>query len=87
MNILLLLVMLSLVGCIAVPVKRSFPAAPAEIQVACPELKQTDISTTKLSDVISLVAKNYGQYHECQAKVDSWIEWHKTQKTIFESVK
>jgi hypothetical protein len=43
--------------------------------------------TTKLSEVVSVVAKNYGQYQECQIKSETWVEWYKTQKQIFESVK
>jgi hypothetical protein len=43
--------------------------------------------TTKLSDVVDIVVTNYGQYKECQVKVDSWIDWYNTQKQIFESVK
>ena len=53
---------------------------------ACPDLKQTD-DTTKLSEVIKVVTENYSEYHECKTKVDTWIKWYTTQKTIFESVK
>jgi hypothetical protein len=52
----------------------------------CPDLKQTD-QTTKLSDILKVVTENYSQYHECRVRVDSWMEWYKTQKQIFESVK
>ena len=53
---------------------------------ACPDLKKTE-STEKLSEVLKVVVDNYGQYHECKVKVDTWVEWYKTQKDIFESVK
>ena len=53
---------------------------------ACPDLKKTD-QTEKLSEVLKVVVDNYGQYHECKIKVDTWAEWYKTQKDIFESVK
>lgn len=76
-----------IVGCSTpTPVKRSFPDVPQEIIVACPELKQTQ-QTEKLSDVLKIVTENYGQYHECSAKVDAWTQWYKTQKEIFDSVK
>lgn len=77
---------LLLSACTAVPVDRKFPTVPAELQQACPDLKLVN-PTTKLSDVVDIVVTNYGQYKECQVKVDSWIDWYNTQKQIFESVK
>ena len=71
---------------IVTPVKRNFPEVPEEIRVACPDLKQTQ-QTDKLSDVLKVVTENYGSYYECQAKVDAWNDWYKTQKEIFDSVK
>ena len=44
-------------------------------------------ATKKLSDVLLVVTKNYGQYNECSIRVDSWIEWYNQQKKIFDSVK
>jgi hypothetical protein len=86
MKLLLIVPVLLLTGCLATPVQRSFPEVPEELKVACPDLMLLE-PTTKLSEVISVVTKNYGQYQECQIKVDTWIEWYKTQKQIFESVK
>jgi hypothetical protein len=85
-KLLLIVPVLLLAGCLATPVKRSFPEVPEELKVACPDLNLLE-PTTKLSEVVSVVTKNYGQYQECQIKVDTWIEWYKTQKEIFESVK
>jgi hypothetical protein len=82
-----LLLTLLLAGCVSVPVERKFPSVPAELQQGCPNLKTIDTSTTKLSTVVDTVVTNYGQYRECQVKTDSWIEWYKTQKEIFDSVK
>jgi hypothetical protein len=73
-------------ACTAVPVDRKFPSVPTDLQQACPDLKLVN-TTTKLSDVVDIVVTNYGQYKECQVKVDSWIDWYNTQKQIFESVK
>jgi hypothetical protein len=86
-KLLLIVPVLLLSGClVTTPVKRSFPEVPEELKVACPDLMTLE-PTTKLSEVVSVVTKNYGQYQECQIKVDTWIEWYKTQKDIFESVK
>jgi len=75
-----------LAGCLVTPVKRNFPEVPKELVEACPDLK-TVPETEKLSEVLKVVTNNYGQYHECRIKVDTWIEWYNTQKQIFESVK
>ena len=86
MRILIIALALVLTGCISVPVERKFPSSPAELQQPCLSLKTIEPSTTKLSEVVEVVVANYGQYGECQVKVDSWIEWYNTQKKIFESV-
>ena len=74
-------------GCLSsTPVKRNFPEVPKELMEACPDLKLVE-PTEKLSDVLKVVTENYSQYHECRIKVDTWVEWYKTQKQIFDSVK
>ena len=85
-KLLLILPIILLTGCLVTPVKRNFPEVPKELMEACPALKQTQ-PTEKLSEVLKVVTQNYGQYHECRLKVDTWVEWYKTQKEIFESVK
>jgi len=86
MRIALLLPLL-LVGCMTTPVIEKFPEVPAELLVTCPDLKLVDPASTRLSQVIGVVAENYGQYQECQIKVDTWIEWYNHQKVIFNNVK
>ena len=76
-----------LTGCLkAIPVKMSFPDAPAEMKTACPGLKEVK-EDAQMSDILQIVSSNYATYHECKNKVDAWIEWHKLQKEINESVK
>jgi hypothetical protein len=87
MRIAVLLLPLLLSGCLTTPVVEKFPEVPTELLVACPDLKQVDPATTKLSEVIGVVASNYGQYQECKIKVDSWIEWYNHQQKIFNSLK
>lgn len=87
MRTLLLAAMIVLSGCsTTVPVTVKFPEAPKELMSTCPDLKQTE-TTTKLSDVLQVVTDNYSQYYECRVKLDSWIEWYKTQKQLFEEIK
>jgi len=72
-RLLLVLPIFLLSGCLlTTPVKRNFPEVPKELMEACPDLKTTD-PTDKLSDVLKVVVDNYGQYHECKIKVDTWI--------------
>jgi hypothetical protein len=86
-QLLILLTVVMLTGCFGTaPVKRTFPNVPEDLMSACTDLKETE-PTTKLSEVIDVIVVNYSQYHECRIKVDGWIEWYKTQKSIFESVK
>ena len=89
-TLLIIVTVLMMTGCAmfqkSVPVKRNFPSVPTELVDACPDLKKTE-PTEKLSEVLKVVVDNYGQYHECKIKVDTWVEWYNTQKNIFESVK
>ncbi len=87
-NLLLIPIAIMLSGCLSTaPVQRNFPEIPEELKVSCPDLKTIEQGTTQLSKVITVVTENYAQYHECKLKVDAWIEWYKTQKQIFDSVK
>ena len=64
-----------------------FPDYPGELGEPCSELQLIKDNEEKLSEVLKVVTVNYGQYHECRAKVQSWIEWHKKQKENRESIK
>ena len=86
MKKLLIITVMFLTACSTAPVTQKFPDVPAELLAECPDLKETE-PTTKLSDVIKVVADNYGRYHECRIKAEVWSEWYRTQKKIFESVK
>lgn len=82
----LFLTLLLLTGCsTTVPVTAKFPEAPASMG-ECVELSKLD-TNAKLSDVAQTVTSNYNTYYECSIKNSAWIEWYKTQKKIFESVK
>lgn len=86
--LLILSLTLVLTACqTAVPVKRTFPAAVDELKISCPDLKEVPEGTTELSKTLDIVVQNYGQYKECQLKVDLWIDWYEKQKKIFDEVK
>jgi len=87
MRTLLLVSLIALSGCsTTVPVTVKFPEVSKDLLSTCPDLKQTE-TTTKLSDVLQVVTDNYSQYYECRVKLDSWIEWYKTQRKLFEEIK
>jgi hypothetical protein len=85
MKILLISFLFLLAGCVT-PVKRNFPDLPPSLKTGCADLELVAPGTDKLSEVLIVVTSNYAKYHECQIKVDTWQQWYKTQKEIFDSV-
>lgn len=81
------LILLSACNDKELPATIKFPDVPQELITACPDLAQLDSGTNKLSDVVSTVSNNYTLYYECKLKVDNWIEWYNTHKSIVDSVK
>lgn len=81
--------LLFLVGCsTAVPVKRTFPEAPAVLKQRCENLKTVERQERILiTDMLKVIVQNYALYHECSLKVEGWNEWYDEQKKIFDSVK
>ena len=80
----LLILVLLLAGCsTTVPVTRTFPEVPKELRTACPDLKEVPEGTEKLSELLSVVVGNYGQYQECQLTAELWNTWYQEQKKIF----
>ena len=75
---------LLLTACVAVPVERNFPAVPENLKQQCSQLQEVPNDVTKLSEVLLVVTNNYALYHECALKVETWNDWYKTQKKIFE---
>lgn len=86
--LIIMLVLFVLVGCSTnVLVRHKFPEEPSKIAIeSCPNLKKLD-DNARLSDVANTVSINYETYYECAVKVDTWVEWYKIQKHIFESIK
>lgn len=78
--------MIFLAGCQSVPVTMKFPDVPAELAKECDPLEKIP-KTDKLSEVVTVISRNYGKHHECAARVDAWNTWYETQKKIYESVK
>ena len=88
MRNLLLASLLLLTGCAtSVPVTMSFPQAPEALSKPCDLLLPLDPSKKELSDLLENTADNYAKAKECHAKSKAWLEWHETQRKIFEEVK
>jgi hypothetical protein len=86
MKRLIVIAVLLIAGCSSVPVTVKFPDVPKDMLESCPDLKLVP-DTNKLSEVLPVVVDNYGQYYTCKDTVDSWIDWYKSQKKIFDSIK
>lgn len=84
MKKLILIPLIALAGCVGVPVERNFPGLPEGLKQPCPDLQTVPADNTKLSELMIVVTTNYKEYHTCQIKVESWLEWYNTQKKIFE---
>ena len=82
MRFLVLIPTLLLAGCLSTAPK--FPDVPEELKAACPELKEATKETQELSKLLDVVVVNYSTYYECRVKVDAWLEWHRTQKSIYD---
>jgi hypothetical protein len=64
-----------------------FPVAPSDLTQSCPNLDLVDKNTTKLSDALIIVTRNYTEYYECKLKTDEWIEWYNNQKKIWDGLR
>jgi uncharacterized protein YceK len=87
MKKLLLLSVIFLSGCsTVVPVQQKFPEIPEQLTQTCKPLQTIEGTTTTLSNLMEVVAKNYATRHECAAQLEAILEWYAKQKKIFEEV-
>jgi hypothetical protein len=84
----IILPLVLLVGCATpVPVVLKWPAVPAELLVACPDLKTVDPNNDKISVLVETVADNYKEYYQCGDKVEGWISWYNEQQKLWKTIK
>lgn len=87
-KLLLIIAVLSLVGCSLLPQARpAWPEAPAEIQKPAPDLTPLGKDQHNLSDLIENANINYSEYFALKNKYNAWIEWYNTQKKIYDNSK
>lgn len=82
-KLILISCVLLLTACTTVPVKQEFPILPKELSVQCKPLLLLEGPTTTLSNLMTVVAKNYALYHECAAQNAGFNEWYTKQQQIF----
>lgn len=67
-----------------VPLTPKFPEAPEYLLQGCPKkLETVGSENVTIVDFTKTVIKNYGTYHDCVAKYDSFIEWYHIQKKLW----
>jgi len=79
---------LILPGCsTTVAVKMPWPEVPANLMEPASDLKPLPEDKKTLTDLLENANDNYSSYYTLKEKYNSWIEWYKMQKTIYEGVK
>jgi hypothetical protein len=87
-----LLTVLLLSACsTTVPVARKFPEMPPVLREQCAELiklEKADKSTPfSIIDLLGTNVENYKRGVECKVKHAATVEWHDSQKQIFDEAK
>lgn len=76
-----------LTACSSVPVKPKWPDSTPTLVEKCQDLKPIEGDKVAITEMLKVIVSNYSLYYECAAKVESWNEWYKEQKKIYEGVK
>lgn len=91
LSLLLPVLLLTACSTTVVPVTRKFPELPPVLREECAELiKLEKVDKTKPFSVIDLLGTNIENYKrgvECKIKHSATVEWHDSQKAIFEETK
>lgn len=86
-SLLIVVSMLLLAGCLATPVKRTFPLVPADLMEPPVALRPLPADTKDLDQLIVNANHNYSLYHELVIRLEGWQTWYQEQRKIFDSVK
>lgn len=91
LSLLLPVLLLTACSTTVVPVTRKFPELPPVLREECAELiKLEKADKTKPFSVIDLLGTNIENYKrgvECKIKHSATVEWHDSQKQIFDETK
>lgn len=87
-NFIFLIFCILLSGCVSFKGDMpKFPDRPEFLEKSCKELMLIKEDETKFSNILIVVTKNYGIYHECKIKNELWNEWYNSQRRIYEGLK
>jgi uncharacterized lipoprotein YmbA len=87
MKYLLIVLVLLLTGCsTTVPVKQKFLLVPEQLLTNCKSLQLMD-KDSSIVDATKVVVTNYTEYYQCSILVDTWQQWYREQKLIFEELR
>jgi hypothetical protein len=87
MKYLLIVLILLLTGCsTTVPIKQKFPLVPEQLLTSCKPLQLMD-KDSSIIDATKVVVNNYTEYYQCTVLVDTWQQWYREQKLIFEELR
>jgi hypothetical protein len=67
----------------SVPVKQTFPVAPAALLERCPDLLVIDDGKNSMRDMLKVVIQNYALYYQCAERTHGWQDWYTEQKRIY----
>jgi len=86
-KLIISLLFLSLAGCATrhAPVALKWPDAPPDLMEPSEDLVPLDPNQTQLSDLIDNANTNYSKYYTLKDKYDTWQQWYKSHKQIYDS--
>lgn len=85
MKNILLFCVIFLTGCsTVVPLQRKFPEVPEVMMTKCETLETIEKPTVFLSELLSVITRNYNKYHNCSDLTAAWQQWYVEQKKIFD---
>lgn len=83
-KLILLVTIFLLSACTTVPVSQSMPVLPDELAKKCEPLTLLEGTTVTLSQLMTVVSKNYNSRHVCAVQLEAIQQWYDEQKKIFD---
>lgn len=85
--VVLMIVLALCSGCSTpVPIQPKFPPVPQALMESCPQLKTIAQDNTDVREFLKTVIENYAYYYQCADRNQSWQEWYRESKKIYENI-
>lgn len=66
-------------GCTAISIGKPWPTQQdTYLLESCSQLLEIEKGKYSMAEIVDIVEANYGKWHECKIKTDSWIKWYTT---------